>query len=84
MLVTVLKENYLVVLAEDKNDERWLARVGYDVLGEEYYQEVFKDFNDMLSEVKYLIEYGAIFEDSSDEDSPFKVIEDLKAEEFLD
>lgn len=84
MLVTVLKESYLVVLAENPKDQRWLAQVGYDVLGEEYYQEVFKDFNDMLEEVNYLIEYGATFEDSDSEDSPFKVIRDLKEEEFID
>ena len=84
MLVTVLKESYLVVLAENPKDQRWLAQVGYDVLGEEYYQEVFKDFNEMLEEVNYLIEYGASFEDSDSEDSPFKVIRDLKEEEFID
>lgn len=83
MLVTVLKEHYVVVLCEDTKDERWLKQVGYDSLGEEFYQEVFKNFEDFLSEVKYLIEYGAVFDDSDDEDAPAKILEDLKAEDFI-
>lgn len=83
MLITVLKEHYVVVLSENQKDERWLKQVGYDELGEDYYQEVFKDFDDFLSEVNYLIEYGASFEDSDDEDSPAKVLEDLKTEDFI-
>lgn len=83
MLITVLKEHYVVVLSEDQKDERWLKQVGYDELGEDYYQEVFKNFDDFLSEVNYLIEYGACFEDSDDEDSPAKVLEDLKTEDFI-
>lgn len=83
MVVTVLKEHYVIVLCEDQKDERWLKQVGYDDLGEAYYQEVFKNFEDFLSEVNYLLEYGAIFEDNDDDDAPAKVLEDLKTENFI-
>lgn len=83
MLVTVLKEHYVVVLSEDQKDDRWLKQVGYDELGEEYYQEVFKDFDDFLSEVKYLIQYGAKFDDTDGDESPSQIIKELKEEDFL-
>ena len=85
MLVEVLKENYVLVLAENAKDDRWLDQARYDLIGEEYYQYIFKDIDDLLSEVKALIEYGAIFEDRfDDEDAPHKVLEDLKAEGLID
>ncbi len=81
MLVEVLKENYVVVLSESSKDERWLDQAGYQKLGEDYFQELFSDFEAMLQEVEYLLEYGAQFEDRfEDEDAPFKVLADLKAE----
>ena len=84
MLVEVLKENYVLVLAEDAKDDRWLDQARYDLIGEEYYQYIFKDIDDLLSEVKALIEYGANFEDRfDDEDAPFQVLEDLKAEGLI-
>ncbi len=83
MLVTVLKEHYVIVLSEDQKDDRWLKQVGYDELGEEYYQEVFKDFEDFLSEVKYLIQYGATFDDTDGDESPSQIIQELKEEDFL-
>lgn len=83
MLVTVLKEHYVVVLAEDQKDVRWFDQVGYDTLGEEYYQQVFRTFEEFLEEVNYLIEYGAEFEETSDDDAPYKVLEDLKSEDFI-
>lgn len=84
MLVTVLKEHYVVVLAEDQKDIRWFDQVGYDSLGEDYFQQVFKDFDEFIEEVNYLRAYGAVFEESSDEDAPFKVIEDLLEEGFIE
>lgn len=84
MLVEVLKENYVLVLAENAKDDRWLDQARYDLIGEEYYQYIFKDIDDLLSEVKALIEYGAIFEDRfDDEDAPHKVLEDLKTEGLI-
>lgn len=84
MLVEVLKENYILVLAEDAKDDRWLEQARYDLIGEEYYQYIFKDTNDLISEVEALIEYGAVFEDRfDDEDAPHKVVEDLKVEGLI-
>lgn len=84
MVVTVLKESYVIVLAEENKDFRWLDQVGYDSLGEDYYQVVFKNFDDFINEVKYLVEFGAEFELTDDEDAPAKVYEDLKNENYLD
>ena len=83
MLVTVLKETYVIVLSESSKDERWLSDAGYDPLGEDYFQEIFKDLDALVEEVNYLQRYGAVFEDSKDNDSPFKVVEDLKLEGFI-
>ena len=83
MLVEVLKENYVLVLSEDDKDVRWLDKAGYLELGEDYYQELFENTQELVDEVNYLIKYGATFEDREDEDSPFKVLEDLKAEGFI-
>ncbi|NLY62987.1 MAG: hypothetical protein GX074_03925 [Erysipelothrix sp.] len=78
MIVTVLKETYVLVLAEDQKDFRWLDQVGYDPLGEDYYQVIFKDYKDFLDEIEYLEEYGATFEDTDDEDAPAKVLAEVK------
>ncbi len=84
MLVEVLKENYVVVLSESSRDERWLDQAGYQKLGEDYFQELFKDLNAMVLEVELLLSYGAQFEDRfDDEDAPFKVLSDLKDEGLI-
>lgn len=83
MLVTVLKESYVIVLSEDAKDERWLNDSGYDALGEDYYQEIFKDFQAFIDEVNYLKDFGAKFEDTADADCPYKVYLDLKEEDFI-
>ena len=77
MLVEVLKENYVVVLSESD-------QAGYQKLGEDYFQELFKDLNAMVLEVELLLSYGAQFEDRfDDEDAPFKVLSDLKDEGLI-
>lgn len=83
MIVTMLKEHYVLVAAEDKKDLRWLDNNGYDAVGEEFYQIIFKDFNDFLEEVKYLVDYGAFFEIRDDEDAPNRVLDDLIEEGFI-
>ena len=84
MLVEVLKENYVLVLAEDAKDDRWLEQARYDQIGENYHQLIFNDISDLINEVEALIEYGAVFEDRFDDDNcPLKVLEDLKREGFI-
>lgn len=83
MLVEVLKENYVLVLSEDNKDSRWLDQAGYMELGEDYYQELFNSTEELVKEVEYLLDYGAVFEDRADDDSPHKILEDLKAEGFI-
>lgn len=84
MLVEVLKENYVLVLSEDRKDEQWLDKAGYLSIGEDYYQELFTSVDDLVIEVEYLMDYGATFDDKvDDENSPYKIVEDLKAEGFI-
>lgn len=78
MLVEVLKGNYVIVLAEDVKDTRWLDQAGYMKIGEDYYQELFNSEKELISEVNYLLDYGAIFEDREDEHAPMKYLDNLK------
>ena len=84
MLVEVLKENYLIVLSENKKDDQWLDRVGYQKLGDGYFQEIFDNIDELVEEVNYLIDYGAEFDQTSDENSPYEILESLKEEGFID
>ncbi len=83
MVVTILKEHYVLVLAEDRNDLRWLDQNGYESVGEDYFQLVFTDFNDFLEEVKYLKDYNAHFESRNEDDDPQSVLNDLIEEDFI-
>lgn len=78
MLVEVLKSNYIIVLAEDAKDNQWLDKAGYMKIGEEYYQELFNNEKELISEVNYLLDYGAVFEDREDEHAPLKYLNLLK------
>ncbi|NLC54329.1 MAG: hypothetical protein GX769_00410 [Erysipelothrix sp.] len=80
MLVEVLKDNYVIVLAEDNRDVQWLNKAGYTKLGEDYYQETFNNLEELILEVNYLLDNNATFDDRNDEEAPFKFLSELKAE----
>ena len=83
MLVEVIKNNYVIVLAENDRDIRWLDQSGYTKLGEDYYQQLFKDIDELVSEVNYLLDNNAEFLDSTDSDSPLGFLNKLKAEGLI-
>ena len=83
MIVTMLKENYALVLCENQEDLKWLNRSGYESVGEEFYQVIFKDYDEFLEEVKYLITYGAEFDNRNESDAPSRVLDQLKNDNLI-